>query len=62
MKRYIPAIIILLIGFIFTIIGALFKIQHWPYGSLILTIGMLLKVVAICYAIILLIVNNKKSS
>jgi gliding motility-associated protein GldL len=27
------------------IIGALFKIQHWPYGSLILTIGMIVEAI-----------------
>ena len=27
-------------GAAIVIVGALFKIQHWPYGSLILTIGM----------------------
>ena len=29
------------IGAAIVIVGALFKIQHWPYGSLILTIGMI---------------------
>ena len=27
------------------IVGALFKIQHWPYGSLILTIGMVVEAI-----------------
>ncbi len=32
-------------GAAIVIIGALFKIQHWPYGSLILTIGMIVEAV-----------------
>ena len=42
---------IIIFGFIFTIIGALFKIQHWAYASEILTIGTLIKVV---FAILLI--------
>lgn len=41
--KHILAFIIF--GFIFTIIGTLFKIQHWPYASQILTIGSLIKVI-----------------
>ncbi len=33
------------IGAAIVIIGALFKIQHWPYGSLILTIGMVVEAI-----------------
>ncbi|AUC83478.1 gliding motility protein GldL [Lacinutrix sp. Bg11-31] len=35
----------IIFGFIFNIIGTLFKIQHWPYASEILTIGTLIKVI-----------------
>lgn len=38
-------LIFIIFGFIFTVIGGLFKIQHWPYASEILTIGTLLKVI-----------------
>ncbi len=38
-------LIFIIFGFIFTVIGALFKIQHWPYASEILTIGTLIKVI-----------------
>lgn len=31
------------LGAAIVILGALFKIQHWPYGSLILTIGMIVE-------------------
>ena len=33
------------IGAAIVIVGALFKIQHWPYGSLILTIGMIVEAI-----------------
>ena len=32
-------------GAAIVIVGALFKIQHWPYGSLILTIGMVVEAI-----------------
>ncbi|QNK77550.1 gliding motility protein GldL [Winogradskyella undariae] len=31
------------LGAAVVIVGALFKIQHWPYGSLILTLGMIVE-------------------
>ena len=37
-------LVVIIIGFLWTIIGTLFKVQHWPYASLILTIGTLIKV------------------
>jgi hypothetical protein len=55
LRKLIPAAIILLIGVGATILGALFKIQHWPYGAMILTIGTLLEMLAILIAIIALI-------
>ncbi|MCF1192480.1 gliding motility protein GldL [Mangrovimonas sp. AS39] len=33
------------LGAAVVIIGALFKIQHWPFGSLILTIGMIVEAI-----------------
>ncbi|MUU78006.1 type IX secretion system motor protein PorL/GldL [Winogradskyella endarachnes] len=33
------------LGAAIVIIGALFKIQHWPYGSAILTLGMIVEAV-----------------
>jgi len=33
------------IGAAIVIVGALCKIQHWPYGSLILTIGMIVEAI-----------------
>ena len=55
MRKLIPAAIILLLGIGATILGALFKIQHWPYGAMILTIGTLLELLAIVIGIFTLI-------
>ena len=33
------------LGAAIVIVGALFKIQHWPYGSLILAIGMIVEAI-----------------
>ena len=38
------------LGAAIVIIGALFKIQHWPYGSLILTIGMVVEALVFTYS------------
>ena len=38
------------IGAAIVIIGALFKIQHWPYGGLILTIGMIVEALVFTYS------------
>jgi hypothetical protein len=39
-------IILLIIGSIVVLLGALAKIQHWPLANLILPIGMLLEIIA----------------
>jgi len=59
-KKQILPLVLFLIGFAITIVGALFKIQHWPYGSEILTLGMFLKVVAVIIFIISLIKFSNK--
>lgn len=51
LRPFIIAIIILLIGFALTIIGALMKIMHWPYGGETLIVGSVFKVLAIVIAI-----------
>jgi gliding motility-associated protein GldL len=38
------------LGAAIVIIGALFKIQHWPYGSLILSIGMIVEAIVFAYS------------
>jgi gliding motility-associated protein GldL len=38
------------LGAAIVIVGALFKIQHWPYGSTILTIGMIVEALVFTYS------------
>ncbi len=38
------------LGAAIVIVGALFKIQHWPYGSLILAIGMVVEAFVFAYS------------
>ncbi|QHI36949.1 hypothetical protein IMCC3317_23200 [Kordia antarctica] len=38
------------LGAAIVIVGALFKIQHWPYGSEILTVGMIVEALVFTYS------------
>ncbi|WP_040279895.1 GldL-related protein [Psychroserpens damuponensis] len=55
LRKLIPAAIVLLLGIGATILGALFKIQHWPYGAQILTFGTFIELIAIIMGIFALI-------
>jgi hypothetical protein len=55
LKQLLVPFIILLIGIAVTIVGAMFKIQHWPKGSLILTLGTFIEFCGIFLGIIKLI-------
>ncbi|ESU19238.1 hypothetical protein FCR2A7T_26620 [Flavobacterium cauense R2A-7] len=39
-------LIAFILGCIITIVGALFKIMHWPYASVLLILGMLSEALA----------------
>lgn len=45
-------IIIFLISLVLVVIGALFKLMHWPYASIMLIVGMGGKALAILLFII----------
>jgi len=57
-NQYKLPLILFLIGIILTIIGSLFKLMHWPGGTIMLTVGMLTEVAAIITLIVLLIKNK----
>jgi hypothetical protein len=44
-------IILFLIGLAIMILGALFKVQHWPGAGIIIIIAPLVKIVAVILAI-----------
>ncbi len=55
LKKFLIPLLLLLLGFGLTIVGALLKIQHWPHGNVILTLGTFVEFAALFYAIIVLI-------
>lgn len=58
-KQYSIPLSLFLLGMAITIIGALFKIMHWPGANIILTIGMLTEAIAIITLIVVLLKNTK---
>ena len=62
LKAFSKPLIVLLIGILCTVLGATFKIMHWPSAGILLLIGTVLEFLAILYAIILLIKVAKKNS
>jgi uncharacterized membrane protein len=60
--KYGYIIIAFLIGIVLTIIGALFKVMHWPYADLLLNIGTAVEIISLVLLIIKLIrgMNNNK--
>lgn len=59
-NKYILAIF--LFGLVITIIGALFKIMHWPFASAVLTIGLSSEAVAIALFIMKAVQNGRSNN
>lgn len=57
-KFKIPLVLFLL-GTLFTIVGALFKITHWPFANVLLIVGMLTEAFAIIALIVILVKKSK---
>lgn len=60
--RTIYLVVLLLIGVILTVIGALFKIMHWPGASLALILGASIKVLAIILLIVKLVNSDREKA
>ena len=58
-KKYIIPLVLFLLGMVITIMGALFKLMHWPGASLMLIIGSLTEAIAIIILIISIFKNMK---
>ena len=58
-KQYAIPLVLFFLGMAITIIGALFKIMHWPGASIILSLGMLTEAAAIIVLITILLKNMK---
>jgi hypothetical protein len=52
-------LIILAFGYIVRIIGALFKIRHWPNADLMLTAGSAIMISGLVFLVVKLIVYKK---
>ncbi|OIQ22082.1 MAG: hypothetical protein BM557_01510 [Flavobacterium sp. MedPE-SWcel] len=55
-------ILVFLLGTFLTFLGALFKLQHWPYGTFFLNIGLIVQIIAAVMVVIKLFkkAKNKK--
>ena len=58
-KHYKLTLVLFLLGMIITIIGALFKLMHWPGANFMLIIGMLTEAIAIITLIVVILKNTK---
>ena len=58
-KQYIVPLVLFLLWMVITIIGALFKLMHWPGANFMLIIGMLTEAIAIITLIVVILKNTK---
>lgn len=57
-SQYKIPLVLFLFGMLFTIVGALFKIMHWPFASMLLIVGTLSEAIAIISIILILLKRN----
>lgn len=62
MQKFKFVLISFLLGILFVIIGALFKIQHYPNANLLLLLGMAFKSLALILLIVKIIKQPKKEN
>jgi hypothetical protein len=55
-------IVLFALSFIGTMIGMLFKIQHWPGGSLIMGSMLIVQSISIAWLVVILLRNKDKKS
>jgi len=60
-RQFILPLIIFILGVIFTIVGALFKVLHWPYAPELLILGTVVEVVGLIVLIFILIKHFLKT-
>ena len=58
-KQYTIPLVLFFLGMAITIIGALFKIMHWPGANISLIVGMFTEAAAIIVLITVLLKNRK---
>ncbi|MBL7719442.1 MAG: hypothetical protein JNL72_11440 [Flavipsychrobacter sp.] len=62
MRKIFPLRLFFFIGVAIFFVGALFRIQHWPYGSTIVWIGLLFEVVFFLLVFVEMLMSKKASS
>jgi hypothetical protein len=58
-SQYIIPLVLFLLGMLLTIVGALFKIMHWPFASMLLISGTLCEAIAIISIIVIVLKKTK---
>lgn len=58
-NKYKITFVLLIIGAVITVIGTLFRIMHWPFGSVLLTVGVLIEMISLLSLIVVLLKKNK---
>ena len=53
-------LILFLIGLVVRLLGALFKIRHWPYADEMLTLGTIVSAAGVLLAVIKLLLLKKQ--
>ena len=57
-SQYKIPLVLFLLGMLLTIVGALFKIMHWPFASMLLISGTLSEAFAIVSIIVIVLKKN----
>lgn len=58
-NQYKIPLVLFLLGMVITVVGALFKLMHWPFASWILIVGMLTEAIAIIALIAIVLKKSK---
>ncbi len=58
-SQYKIPLVLFLLGMLLTIVGALFKIMHWPFASMLLISGTLSEAIAIVSIIVIVLKKTK---
>ncbi|QEE50357.1 gliding motility protein GldL [Flavobacterium alkalisoli] len=60
--KYWIIIVVFLLGYSITIVGAMLRVMHWPWGSEMIVSGSLAEALAVLLLAIKVIINRKSNS
>lgn len=58
-NQYKTPLVLFLLGMVITVVGALFKLMHWPFASWVLILGMFTEAIAIITLISIVLKKSK---